>query len=322
MNDVRRLLRSTVLLVLAAAVLAALLWYGDAGRVADTVAKFRPSYLFAFMLVLLAQEVVRLLLWNMLLRALAMRIPLSTQVFSFAAAESVKAAPAGVYLQNYLVQRLSGGEVGRSSAATTAMILGEIIAALIGVIVLGVGTLGTWIRLIIIVGAVVAALALAMSLLAPYAARLPMRFIRQRLMSRILDELQRFRAGIAVLVRPKVVIATLFLSGLCIVFAGLGLYVVVHALGIGGVTFRQTLVVTCFGLAFYVILGSLEAAGVAAFVASGADKSAAVSAILVNRALGVVGVMLLSLLVMALLPDEWRNLLRFRLARRTARPAE
>jgi uncharacterized membrane protein YbhN (UPF0104 family) len=304
----KRLLRSAILFALAVAILALLLWYGDAARVADTISRFQPSYLLAFMTILLAQEVVRGVLWNLLLRALSMDVPVSTQAFAFAAAESVKVAPAGVYLQNYLVQRLRGSDVGRSSAATTAMILGEIVAALIGVIVLGVATLGAWIRLIVVVGVAAAIVATATCLLAPYASRLPMRLHRQRLVSKILDELQRFRAGIAVLLRPGVIVATLTLSGLYIVLAGIGLYVVVSALGIAEVTFREALIVTCFGLAFYVILGSLEAAGVAAFVASGVDRSDAVSTILVNRALGIVGVLVLSFLVMASLPNEWRAL--------------
>ncbi len=304
----KRLIRSTLLLAGAVAVLAALLWYGDAPRVASTVSRFRPSFIFWFMLLLLAQEVVRGVLWSMLLHALAMRVPLSTQTFAFAAAESVKAVPAGAYLQNYLLQRLSGSDVGRSSAATTAMILGEIVAALLGVIALSVGTLGMWVSLVVVVGAVATCVGLCLCVLAPFAAHLPGRLLRRRIVARALDELRRFRAGISVLMRPKVIVATLVLSALYIVFAGIDLYVVVRALAIGGVTFRQTLVVTCFGLAFYVILGSLEAAGVAAFLACGVNKSAAVSAILVNRALGVAGILVMACIVMALLPDEWRSL--------------
>jgi len=319
---VRRLIRSVLLLALAVAVVALLLWYGDAGRVASTISRFRPSYLVWYLLLLMAQEVARALLWILLLRALSMRIPLSTQIFSFAAAESVKFVPAGAYLQNYLVQRLSGGDVGRSSAATTTMILGEIVAALLGVMALSIGTLSTWVSFIVVGGAIVLVIALCLFILAPFAARLPMRLHRQKLAVRVFEELRRFRAGISVLMRPKIIASALLLSAGFVIFAGIDLYIVARALDIGGVTFRQTLVVTCFGLAFYVVLGSLEAAGVAAFVAIGVNKSAAVSAILVNRALGIIGVFLLSCIVVALLPEEWHGLFRLQPGPRTASTAE
>ena len=53
----RRLIRSVLLLALAVAVVALLLWYGDAGRVASTISRFRPSYLIWYLLLLMAQEV-------------------------------------------------------------------------------------------------------------------------------------------------------------------------------------------------------------------------------------------------------------------------
>ena len=318
----RRLIRSVLLLAVAVAVVALLLWYGDAGRVTRTISRFRPSYLIWYLLLLIAQEVARALLWLLLLRALSMRIPLSTQIFSFAAAESVKFVPAGAYLQNYLVQRLSGGDVGRSSAATTTMILGEIAAALIGVVALSIGTLSMWVSFGVVGGAVVLVIAICLFILAPFAARLPARLYRPKLAVRVFEELRRFRAGISVLMHPKIIASTLLLSAAFVVFAGIDLYIVARALEIGGVSFKQTLVVTSFGLAFYVILGSLEAAGVAAFVAMGVNKSAAVSAILVNRALGIVGVFILSSIVVALLPEEWHSLLRLQPGPRATSTAE
>jgi hypothetical protein len=60
----------------------------------------------------------------------------------------------------------------------------------------------------------------------------------------------------------------------------------------------------CFGLAFYLILGSLEAATVGAFVVMGVSKSAAVTTIVINRGLTLGGTLVLALVAMALLFDE------------------
>jgi hypothetical protein len=101
---------------------------------------------------------------------------------------------------------------------------------------------------------------------------------------------------------------TLLLSFAYVLISGAALYEVVRALSIGGVSLWQAVGVNSFGLAFYVILGSLEAADVGAFVGIGISKSAAVSAVLVNRGLGIGVTLALSLIVMALLHDEWRAL--------------
>jgi hypothetical protein len=83
------------------------------------------------------------------------------------------------------------------------------------------------------------------------------------------------------------------------------------AIGYGGVSFGPALAAYCFGLAFYLILGSLEAASVAAFIVVGgaAIKSAAVTAIVINRGLTLGGTLVLALVAMVALYDEFRAVL-------------
>lgn len=82
-----------------------------------------------------------------------------------------------------------------------------------------------------------------------------------------------------------------------------------RALAVGGVSFWQAVSVNCFGLAFYVVLGSLEAADAGALIGIGVSKSAAVSAILVSRALTVGVTVAISALVLIALHDQWPAIL-------------
>jgi uncharacterized membrane protein YbhN (UPF0104 family) len=300
-RHLKKLVRSLLLTLLGLAVLAALLWFGDARKVIALVGQFRPIYVVWFLLLLAAHEVIRGLLWCRLLQALTDRPPLRAQIFAFAAGEAAKFVPTGVYLQNFLLQRSTGADFRRSSAATTVMIVAEIVAAFIILVIFGIGFWSVWLRLSVIAVGILALYLLRIYLTAPHDRRTPRWVVRHRLLNWALDALRRFRAGAAALSEPRIVAITLALSVLYVFIAGAALYVVVLGLGIGGVSLWQAVAVSCFGLAFYVVLGSLEAADLGAFLSIGVSKSAAVSAILVYRALSLGATIALAVIVMATL---------------------
>lgn len=307
--EIKKLARSVLFTLLALAVIAALLWFGDVNKVLAVIERFQPIYVLWFLLLLLAYEVVRAFLWSLLLQTLAAHVPLRTQVFAFAAGEAAKFVPTGAYLQNYVLQRSKGVDFGRTSAATTVIILGEIVVALLGLVILGVGDWSRWLRLAIIGGAVVVVGLVWAYRAVPHVMRAPAWVTRRTLLSRALEEFRRFRAGAAELLHARTVGITLLLSACYVLIAGAGLYLVVRALGIEGISFWQAQAVNCFGLAFYVVLGSLEAADVGVLMGLGMSKSAAVSIILVNRALSVAATLALTVIVMAVLRAEWRAVL-------------
>jgi uncharacterized membrane protein YbhN (UPF0104 family) len=316
--SLRRLLRGALLTLLMLAVLGGLLWYGNAGKVVAAIGRFQPIYLLWFAVFLIVQELARAALWSYLLEALCAHIPLRSQMFAFAAGEAVKFLPTGAYLQNYLLQRSQGTDFGRSSAATTAMISGEIAAALLGFVILGAGAWSLWFRVAIVVSVLFAIWLLRRYLTSLHETHTPRWAARRRVLRFVFDELRRFRAGAAALIQPRIVRVTLLLSLIQVLSSGAGLYVVVRGLGIDGVSFWQAVGVNCFGLAFYVVLGSLEAADVGAFIGIGVTKSAAVSAILVNRGLSIGMTAALAAIVMVLLRDEWRAIRPGTRARSTA----
>ena len=129
------------------------------------------------------------------------------------------------------------------------------------------------------------------------------------MLCKALEEFRRFRQGATALFHPRIVAMTLLLSAAYVITAAATLYIVFPAVSVGGVAFGQALAAYCFGLAFYLVLGSLEAAGVAAFIVVGVSKSDAVTAIVINRGLTLGGTLVAALVAMAVLYPEFRAVL-------------
>ena len=302
-------LRVVLLFLLSLAVIGALLWFGDIKKVGALIEHFQRIYFLWFLLLMLAHEALRTALWVYLLRALAVDVPLRTAVFAFAAGEAAKFMPTGAYFQNYLLQRSRDVDFGRSSAATTYIIVSEIVAALALLAIIGLGPWSIWLRPLILAGVPLVAL-MAWSLAQLHAhPRAPQWVKEHRVLRKALVEFRRFRQGATALFHPRIVAVTLLLSSAYVITAGATLFVVFPAIGYGGVSFGPALAAYCFGLAFYLILGSLEAASVGAFVVMGVSKSAAVTAIVINRGLTLGGTLVLALVAMAVLYDEFRAVL-------------
>jgi uncharacterized membrane protein YbhN (UPF0104 family) len=302
-------LRVVLLFLLSLAVIGGLLWFGDIKTVGKLIEHFQRIYFLWFLLLMVAHEALRAALWVYLLRALCIDAPLRTAVFAFAAGEAAKFLPTGAYFQNYLLQRSRDVDFGRSSAATTYIILSEIVAALALLAIIGLGPWSIWLRPLILAGVPLLAL-MAWGLAQLHAHPRTPRWVKEhRILCKALVEFRRFRQAAAALLHPRIVGITLLLSSAYVITAGATLYIVFPAIGIGGVSFGQALAAYCFGLAFYLILGSLEAASVAAFIVVGASKSAAVTAIVINRGLTLGGTLVMALVAMAVLYDEFRAVL-------------
>jgi uncharacterized membrane protein YbhN (UPF0104 family) len=302
-------LRVVLLFLLSLAVIGALLWFGDIKKVGALIEHFQRIYFLWFLLLMLAHEALRTALWIYLLRALAVDVPLRTAVFAFAAGEAAKFLPTGAYFQNYLLQRSRGVDFGRSSAATTYIIVSEIAAALATLAIIGLGPWTIWLRPLILAGVPFFAL-IAWGLAQVHAHPRAPRWVKEhRVLRKALVEFLRFRQGAAALLHPRIVAVTLLLSSAYVITAGATLYIVFPAVGVGSVSFGQALAAYCFGLAFYLILGSLEAASVAAFIVVGVPRSAAVTAIVINRGLTLGGTLVIALIAMAVLHPEFRAVL-------------
>jgi uncharacterized membrane protein YbhN (UPF0104 family) len=313
--------RGVLLTVVMLLVVAALLWFGGLGRIGDQVAHFQRVYLVWFVLLTVAYELVRGALWHGLIRCLEGGVTVKSEIFAFAAGEAVKFVPTGAYLQNYILRQSADADFGHSSAATTAIIVAEIVVSLLGVAVLGVGNWSLTLRIAIVVLGTGVILLVRRYLGSPHPMRMPDWAMRYKPLRWVAKEYTHFRTGAAVLTHPRILAFTLGLTALSLVLSGVALYVVLRGLGVTGISFSQAIAVNCFGLAFYVVLGSLEAADVGVLVGIGVSKSAAVSAVLLNRALGIGVTIIMAAVVMAVLRGEWHTLRRRDPSRSSEAPA-
>lgn len=100
--------------------------------------------------------VARLYVWNDLMRELGVRVPFRQALLAFAGGEMTKSLPGGIYVENYLLKRLTHMDekrTVRSSAATTAILGLEATLALLVVLVVGIPGV-PWVRwgLLVVVG--------------------------------------------------------------------------------------------------------------------------------------------------------------------------
>ena len=74
--------------------------------------------------------------WLYLLDRLSRETCRPAEIFAFLLSEATQSIPIGNYFQNYLLNRSEGADIGRTSAATTAMVLSEVAVSLTGIVVL------------------------------------------------------------------------------------------------------------------------------------------------------------------------------------------
>ena len=314
----RRLLHPKIILplLLGASLLAALLAFADVKKVVALMTAFDKLYLLYYLLLMAVYTAVRGVQWHDLLAALEIDAPLRSQVFAFLVGEVTKSIPIGNYVQNYILQQARGTDFGRSSAATTLIVLIEVAVALSGVALLGLGDWTGWLRPLII-GGVAGTLLLvwAYRRFHRHAARTP-RWLREHAtVRRALAEVRQFRAGAAALFHPRILVVALLLGAVYVTIAGAALYLIVRGLGLG-VSFWQVLAVSYFSLGFSLIvpipldIGVVGISAVGAFLAVGVSKTDAVGAVLINRALSIGIALIIALIGTAILRDEVRAALR------------
>ncbi len=325
----KKLFRSRVIipLVLGVALLAALLAFGNIGDVVAFMAGFQLVYLLYFLLLTGAYEAVRCVQWHYLLKKLDIHVPLRSQVFAFAAGEVTKSLPIGNFFQNYLLHEARGTDFGLSSVATTLIILIEVGVSLIGVVIIGVGSMSGVLRPVIIIGCFIFGLLAWTAYMFHKSAHAPGWMKRHRMLQSALVEIRHFREGTTALSHPRVVVVATLLGATYLIIGGAALYIVVLGLGITHISLWNALAVYFFSLAVALIfplpvdIGVLELSIVGAFLAFGASRSAAVGMALVNRALSIGASIAIALVTILLLHDEFRAAMRGRPRQGVQKPA-
>jgi uncharacterized protein (TIRG00374 family) len=316
----KNLLQPKILIpaILSLGLLASLFAVADVKKLLHLMEGFQHIYLLYFLLTMIAYEIVRGVQWHYLLTAMDIHVPVRTQIFSFAMGEITKSLPIGNYFQNYVLQQSKGTDFGRSSAATTLIVLTEVAVSLIGVVVLGLGVWTVWVRPLIIIGLLLLAATIWLYGKLHHKHGPPEWATKHELLRKAFDELREFRHGVGDLLHPRILLVQFLIGATYVVIAGSGLYLIVRGIGVDSLSFWQVLSVYFFSLAFGLIfplpvdIGVTELSGVGAFVAVGLDRSPAVGVMLINRVLSIGSAVAIALIVMVVLHDEMRAALRSR----------
>jgi hypothetical protein len=128
--------RVFVPLALAAALLAVAFSIGDLPTAFSQVRKLKVASLLECLGLAWIYLVLKGLQFRWLLNSLGARVRWRPLVLAFALGEMTIPLPAGVYVQNYVLERVSGEMFGLTSAATTAMLALETFVILVVLIFL------------------------------------------------------------------------------------------------------------------------------------------------------------------------------------------
>lgn len=314
----QRILRPRVIipLLLSAALIAALLAIGNVQHIFAEATAFRLVDVLWFALIFLVTEALRGAQWAMLLQALDARLHRRSVALSFVAGEVTKYLPLGNYFPNYLLRATDRADFGLTSAATTAMILFEVVVSLAGVVIYGLGAWSEWLRPLVLIGCAVAALVFA--LVYRWRGRLSTpAWVRQRRVLRAaLVELHRFGIGLRRLARPRTLVWGTLICAAYISTSAAALYFIMQGLGLTRLSYAEVAGAYCFTLAFALIepspidIGVIEFGGVGALLAIGVDTTTAVTAMLINRVFSVAVSLAVAIVGMAVLYPTLRRALR------------
>src|SRR5205807_8928014 len=185
-------------LLLSATLLAALLTVGNVATIGGVVRHIHVAALLAVVLVLIGYEAAKGAQWLVLLSRLHIRAPRRVQVFTYLVGEPTRVLPIGNFVENYLLLRAAGTAFGLSAAATLTSVLIEVGAALLGLVLLGLGPWG-WLRPLIVLGLAVFMLGVWAGAHLHRPRRLPAWVTQQRALRAVLAEVRQFRHGAAAL---------------------------------------------------------------------------------------------------------------------------
>lgn len=317
-----KLLRPKIVVpvVLGAGMVVAIFALADARKVIAVILGFQRRYLLYFLLLMILYEVLRCAQWSYLLRSLGIRASLRSQIFSFSVGEITKSLPIGNYFQNYMLRQSQGTNFGRSSVATSLILLTEVVVSLLGVLLLGLGMWTDWLRPTILIGGavVVGLVALAWALYPQLrgSARTPRWMLRYSALRRVVAEFAQYRSGVGEVARPQVLAVQMLLSALYLTTAGVGLYMLARGVGVDWISVQEVLAVYFFSLAIGLIvpipvdIGLIEISGVGALAAVGVSRDVGLGIMLLNRIVSLCSATLIALVVIAWLRDELRASLR------------
>jgi uncharacterized membrane protein YbhN (UPF0104 family) len=139
-QKLKKLLNPRVIVpaVLSAGFLAFIVTFGNAGKVSQQIALAAPRAVIPVFFLTILYLTAKAVQWHIYLRRLDIRPKRKEFLVPYAGGEFSNSLPFGVYLENYLLKGSLGEGFGKSAAATTWMLITEILVCLLALIVIGI----------------------------------------------------------------------------------------------------------------------------------------------------------------------------------------
>jgi uncharacterized membrane protein YbhN (UPF0104 family) len=307
--------------LLSAALLAFLLTFANSGEVLGEIATgvASPASLIPAIFLVLVYLVAKLVQWKIYLARLQLRPGWKELLVPYAGGEIGNSLPLGVYIENYLLKGELGSGIGRSAAATTWMLITEIIICLLALLVIGVPG-WPWVRPVA-AGLIVGMLLVGLFFFKTQIVRKWMRGWepRRRWLRSVRDGTRQFLEGSGELFSWHT-----FVYGLPLTAIYLGAYATVLYV-VGNVliaptghpwSWRQAAAAYAFSLVIVLLapvlphLGTVEASGLGVLLMYGISRNLAVGGFLALRLLATGAIIVVCTLVLLLLHRQTGAVIR------------
>lgn len=261
-------IRVFIPLVLAAALLAVAFSIGDLPTAFSEVRKLTVESLLECLGLAGTYLVLKGVQFKWLLNGLGARVGWRPLLLAFAIGEMTIPLPAGVYVQNYVLERLSGELFGFTSAATTAALALETGVILVVLIFLPIPG-WRWVPEAIMAMIVLAMLAGAVFASLRHWRRSSMQFLRSGGLKAPGRALAEMLEGLGMLMNGKLLIRAVVLTVLYLVPLLGAVYVIGNGVGLTDFTLEKAasiylsaLIVTLLGAGLLTQLGAIEVFGI------------------------------------------------------------
>lgn len=266
--------RVVVPVLLSVAALAFVFSVADVPVVMDRITHMPMAVLAGTYVLVLAYLALKILQFSYFLGKLQIPTTPGELIVAYGVGEMALSLPGGIYAQNYVLGKVGHLNVARSLAATTAVLMGELVIALLVLLVVEIP--GWWWLRWSILSLLAAAVLFVVALLKIRALR---RWIDEIFHIGPLRQMEvgflEVLQGMGDLARPGIALRSLLTATVYLFVLVGGFYLTGHGVGVGQLTFQQATTIYLFAVAATEILpisshvGIIELGGVSAAQAWG-----------------------------------------------------
>jgi uncharacterized membrane protein YbhN (UPF0104 family) len=316
LDHLKKLLHPKVIIptLLSAAFLAFILTFANSGEVGGEIARAASRAAVPAFFLSVVYLVAKLVQWKIYLARLGIRPNWQELLVPYAGGEMSNSLPLGVYLETYLLKGSLGSAMGRSAAATTWMLITEIVTCLLVLVVVEIPG-WPWVRPL--------AAGLILGMLLTGFLLFKLKFVheglckwqpRQRWLWPARDGIKQFLEGSGQLFSWHTFVYGLPLTAIYLGAQATILYVIGTVVTPPDQSWSWAEATTAFAFSLVVVLlvpvlphlGSVEASGLGVLLAFSVNRNTAVGSFLSLRLLSMGSIILVCWLVLLLLHREVR----------------